>query len=53
MRDLLQFSQNNEYFVFINRLTSSLDLYKLTTVSVKEDQTMQDGFLELSDDETW
>jgi hypothetical protein len=34
MRDLLQFSQNNEYFVFINRLTFSLDLYKLSLVNV-------------------
>lgn len=36
MRDLLQFSQNNEYWVFVNRLTYSLDVYKLTQVSVKE-----------------
>lgn len=55
MRDMLQFSQNNEYFVFINRLTFSLDLYKLSTVSVKSDESfMSDGLLkEMSDDETW
>ena len=54
MRDLLQFSQNNEFFVFINRLTYNLDLYKLTQVSVKEEQSIiEDGMLqELSDEET-
>ena len=29
MRDLLQFSQNNQYFLFINRLTMKMYVYKL------------------------
>jgi hypothetical protein len=29
MRDLLQFSQNNKYFLFINRLTYKMSVYKL------------------------
>ena len=41
--------------MFINRLTFNLDLYKLTQVSVKEEQSMiEDGMLqELSDEETY
>jgi hypothetical protein len=29
MRDLLQFSQNNKFFLFINRLTYKMSVYKL------------------------
>lgn len=29
MRDLLQFSQSNQYFLFINRLTFKMHVYKL------------------------
>lgn len=29
MRDLLQFSQNNNYYLFINRLTFKMHVYKI------------------------
>jgi hypothetical protein len=47
MRDLLQFSQSNQYFLFMNRLTFKIYLYKLDYIwdgpQLSEDNDSTEG----------